>query len=160
MRIKITVLILFFSIIVNAHPLHFSVTNIDFKNKETSISIKVFKNDIVQHLQLNKQKASNSDYFKNKHVQGIVNNYVTDKFEIEINGKKYKLTMKNIKIDADNMIINYTIAFNEQANVVSITNKILLDCFHDQKNLVVAKYKKTERGIELNNNTWTKSIKF
>lgn len=158
MRIKITFLALILSVVGYAHPLHFSVTNIDFKENQVTLSIKVFAKDMIQHLTLDKVKAFETDFYKDPHRKEIVNGYVSDNFSIEINKKRYVIHLKNIKIEGENMHLNYSFKFSDKAKEMSISNTILGDCFHDQNNLVIINYNGKEQGIELNERAWKKNI--
>lgn len=158
MRIKITFLALILSVVTYAHPLHFSVTNIDFNNHQVNLSIKVFAKDMIQHLALDNTKAFETKFYENSHKKGIVNSYVSDNFSIEINKKRYVIHLKDIKVEGEDMYLNYAFEFNDKANKISIRNSILGDCFHDQNNLVIINYNGKQQGIELNEKSWEKDV--
>ncbi len=148
MRFRLVILFCLLALSGYSHPLHFSITNIDFSENKAEISIKLFADDMTNHLKLNSNNSQNK-----------IDTYIKANFKISLNNKQHKLTLKEIKSNTENIWVNYTIKIEEQPTSISIVSKLLADCFHDQNNLIIISNKGNEKGIQLNaRNNWESEI--
>ncbi|RLD57442.1 MAG: hypothetical protein DRJ01_13855 [Bacteroidetes bacterium] len=138
------------------HPLHFSVTNIDYnkKNKSFDISLKIFTNDLENAINKNYEKKINLKEDKNDETNTLINEYVKSNFSIIVDGKKMnkkEFVFKYVKSNENSTWIYYEYKKIKKIKTVSIKNSILMDIFNDQTNLIIFKYLDYQKGFELQN---------
>ena len=138
------------------HPLHFSVTNIDYnkENKSFDISLKIFTNDLENAINKNYEKKINLKEDKSDETNTLINKYIKSNFSIIIDGKKMdkkKFVFKDVKSNENSTWIYYEYIKIKKIKTVSIQNSILMDIFNDQTNLIVFKYLDYQKGFELQN---------
>ena len=139
------------------HPLHFSVTNIEYNKDKKSfdISLKIFTNDLENVI--NKkygEKLNLAKDDKNKNSDKLIKKYISNHFSIIIDGKKMnkkKFIFKDIKYNENSTWIYYEYKKVKKIKTVSIYNSILMDIFNDQTSLIIFKYLDHQEGFQLQN---------
>lgn len=146
--IKKTLYIVIFILITgicNAHPLHLSITNIDIVKNTVSISIKVFDDDFTTAINsilgsAYSQLPNNTDAIK------AINNYIDTNFTVKLNGKKVKLKFIDKKHGDFSIWLNYSGKTRKNITEITVSNKILLPWFTDQKNMIIINANGVESG--------------
>lgn len=153
---KLIISILF---ILNMHPIHITITNIEYNEKDNNYDLvfKVFSDDFETII--NKNYNAELNIFSNESInknKKIISRYFRNNFNISINEKSligsnfifykhksnHEATWFYFKLDApDNKINNIT-----------IINKLMNELFQDQKNLTFFKNKTNEEAVSFNNN--------
>jgi len=138
------------------HPVHVSVSNVDYseKNKSFEISIKIFVNDLEQiinskyNVKVNLGKAD-----ENRNSADLINQYITENYSIIINNKtklKNKLIFKEKKIIEDSIWLYYEYkGVKKNVKTLTIKNSILTDLYKDQNNLLIINYFDFQKGYNL-----------
>ena len=136
------------------HPVHVSITNMDYKPDQNKItlSFKVFRNDfqlLFVHLyQLNIDFDDEENYQK---YEGKINDYFTSHFKIMDNkDKPYYISYQGMKKDEDSMWFYYDVPINKKKDSFTIINTILFDLYFDQKNMFIFNYNNKEKGYMFN----------
>ncbi len=139
------------------HPLHFTVTNIEYNKDKKSfdISLKIFTNDIENVINKKYGKKLNlSKDDENKNSEKLINKYICDNFSIIIDDKKMnkkKFILKDIKYNENSTWVYYEYKKVKKIKTVSINNSILMDIFNDQTSLIIFKYLDYQQGFQLQN---------
>lgn len=115
------------------HPLHLSLTTVDIQNHIIKISIKVFANDIQT------AKAANDEV-----------TYIVSHFNLAVNGKPMNISFADSTSDYEAKWYNFTCTSNEDVKQIAIENKLLLNAFEDQTNLVIINNNNSTKGFSLN----------
>lgn len=141
------------------HPIHVTITNIDFNQKEKAfdISLKIFADDLESIIQKNNQVQLNlgkSNEMTNS--DDYISEYVRNNFSISINndkfaGKKLKFLKRDLREGAMWLYFRYTLS--KKINLLTINNNLLNDLYSDMTNLVIIKINQEEKGFTLNKNT-------
>ncbi len=150
--IKICLLIFIKSCIHFSHPVHVSVTNVDYcpDDLKMEISIKVFKKDmqlLFAHLD-----QVNIDFEKMEEVeknQERINSYFQNHFYID-NNDRCELIFKEVELDNEWIWFYYKIENIELKKEFEIANTILLDLYFDQKNMMIFSIEEIEKGYMFN----------
>lgn len=135
------------------HPLHMSVTSIehDFEKDEFIISMKLFKDDFQQVIKQNyKTVGSISDCILSTNDSIIIIDYINKHFSIKfdvINAVIF-LEIEEITCNNESIWIISRIKVDKNFKSIEITNTLMLDLYDDQKNLVIFKSGKVEKGYE------------
>jgi len=134
------------------HPVHVSVTNIEYNivEKKIEIATKVFSADLALAL---------NNYSKNKFPiertiterdKKWVERYLKSKIEIFINKKNVTKNLKISQMKTDDIYlwIYYEIQEKSEIQHVKIRNTLFLDLFSDQSNLVISSFNKKENAYK------------
>jgi len=143
------------------HPLHVSITNVDFNNetKKFQVASKIFINDIEEVIYKKYNLKINAINLKKEEEKQLLT-YINERLAILVNNKKQTLIYKQIKINDDAIWVYYEFKFVDKANNITIKNTILTDLFTDQANLVIINYKDIQKGVELRLNKEFETIEF
>lgn len=147
------------------HPLHVSVTNIEYKpeNESFIVSIKLFTDDFEQIIlkKYNEKLNLGSDN-ENSKTSELINNYVKEHLLIQVNNtknlvKNVYLVKKEMNVEA--VWLYYEIPFEEKISDIKIRNTLMTDLFTDQRNLVFLVCGNTEKAEMYNNTEIEKKFK-
>ena len=141
-------LLLFSSIVL--HPLHVSLSNIDYdKDKQTiDIAIKMFDDDIrpAIYKKYNISLPTNNEVeFVN--IDSLFNEYISDNFIVWFdNSKRQKLNYVKKEKKTDAIWFYFTVEVNDKMESITIKNTLLNDLYDDQKNLIMYKSGSNEKA--------------
>ncbi|MCX6257013.1 MAG: hypothetical protein NTW49_03810 [Bacteroidia bacterium] len=138
------------------HPLHLSVTNLDFNNESGTfiVAVKFFTMDLedVVLMQSNeKLNLGKQDELKNS--AELINTYFLKNFGIIFDNQSYRkaeLKYKEKKNVDDSTWLYYEFSRPAKSKSMTINTSLLFDLFPDQTNLVILKYLEKNDGAELN----------
>lgn len=137
----ITKLLISIILIGILHPVHISVTNIEFNEnkKYFEISIRLFTDDFQASLSHYSNQTIILQNSK-KYPQKIINNYIVENLKLKINGtwiNKDKYILQKIEQKDITIWLHYKIPFKEQINEISIQNTMIFNLYQDQKNMLI-----------------------
>ena len=159
------IIVIAFMLMGNAmHPVHVTVTNIDFNSKQKTfdISTKLFLDDFQSvilknsNVELNLGKTNvlvNADEY--------IKDYISDNIIITLNGNKLsskKLIFIRKEISDGALWLYFSYELSGKIKNIEIENKLLNDYYPDMTNLVILKYNELESGYTLNKNNTTFKI--
>lgn len=138
------------------HPVHVTVTNMDFNAKQRSfdISIKIFADDVEGAI----QKKQNVSLFlgksnENKEADKYLEEYIRNNFNLSINSDKFaerKLKMVRKEMSEGAAWLYFTYSISGKIKTLQVQNSLLNDYYPDMTNLVIIKVNETETGYSLN----------
>lgn len=147
------------------HPVHVSVTNIDVdvNNKKIDYSIKLFQDDLsalIYHyyavnLSFDKEKELTEKQYQ------LINNYISAAFDIKVNDKPLsELKFQKKELNEGGIWLYYSGTFTDnEVKSVTVTDKLLLDFYFDQNNMVIISINGKDDGYMFNRSTTEKTIK-
>jgi hypothetical protein len=145
------VLVVFFSLLVPLstyakHPLHLSVVNMTLEEDSLKInfSVRLFQEDIITLLGILNHEAMHKNQILDSTA---VSNYIKNAIRVDVDQQKTKAILKHEKSDEVEYWLFYEIKLNKIPNEITIHDKILLDIFLDQQNLVIFSFKNKEKGL-------------
>lgn len=155
--------LLFFLIVGRYHPVHVSMTNVEYIQEENVIrySLKMFKDDFKGIISKNYGHILNYEEKFNDKDKHYIKKYIDHNFNIQLNSKELVQTkFVNYKTNDESIWIYFNCDFEVDLKELYIKNSLLLDMFDDQKNLVIFKHGKSEKGYMLNNRNKNIEITF
>jgi len=131
-------LLFFLKINAFSHPVHYSITNIDYNTTKKSIfgSIKVFKDDIIIALIHNFEKFILEDT-TNLLQNQFLHKYLINNFQLYDDINYYELTIEKLFFDNSFLVIEFSIKLNNKPQKLCIYNNILFDIYLDQSNMLI-----------------------
>ncbi len=138
-----------------AHPVHVSVTNIEYEQERESfiISFKIYTDDF-ERIIFNKYgihlRLGNEDELKDQQI--YIDRYISESFQFVVNrNKRLNPEFEGKRMNEEAVWLYYRFGCKQKVRSVSITNSILMDLFNDQTNLVIFKSIDFEKGYRLTN---------
>lgn len=154
MKIKKPVLILFIIPLLSfqAHKYYLSLTQIEFRNEKQAvqITINVFIDDIEDALNNNNNidlRLNTKNEISNNDVYFI--NYLQEKLHLKIDKIPREFNYIGKEYDGDMVYFYLEIENVNEVNTIEIENKILINHFSEQKNLIKAKVGKKHKSLLL-----------
>lgn len=163
---KYQFLVLFCIIIFTSfsHPVHVSLTNIEFDEDKKSFDVifKLFTDDFQDII----AKKYNYDLNFNDSTlnhEKIISKYIFSYFSLTINthtkkAKKYRL--KKITSNNEAVWVHYQIKSDKNLKEIKFTSKILMDLYPDQTNLVFFSYKNKTEAFRFDSQVNQQAIRF
>jgi len=150
-------MVLFFTIWINfcsiflAHPVFFSMTNMDIDSQKGDIvlSIRIFTDDLetILHNRYNVDGWIGTPK-EHRDSRRLLSEYIHERFSVAVNkGKKLDLQTDSITIVEDSMWFYMKSAAQQTIRHVEIDNRLLTDFFSNQTNLVIISANQNETGL-------------
>ncbi|MEM7185251.1 MAG: DUF6702 family protein [Bacteroidota bacterium] len=151
-RIGLLVLLLPLVVSFGLHKFYVSITKIEYVAEEGSLQIinKLFIDDIEDVLQarysedvtLDPEKVSATD-------TDLLKTYVLQKLEVSVNGEPMELTYLGHEFENDEVKSYIEVTGVPEMESISVENKMLLELFEDQQNIIHVKRSKKRRSMIL-----------
>lgn len=142
--------LIFYSLIISAHPIHVSVCNVEIEEEKITVSIKLFSDDFQLALYHNYDKIIPVEELKLPDNKALVDRYVSKALQIVLNKKdSIRLKYSTAEMNEEAIWLYYS---EEIRNVkkLQISNSLLLDIYLDQTNLVIINYRGKQNGYRFN----------
>jgi hypothetical protein len=153
MMTKPIFLLIFLSILICSanHPIHLTVTNIDYVAREgkAEISMRIFRDDFgfaIGH-RYNAHINLLDDAFSAEE-QILIQRYIDDMFLIRQDGDTVLLHFLRIEPNNEALFLYYKADLDKQKKSLIFKNLLLMDLYADQKNLLIFGEHGKERGYE------------
>ena len=145
-------LLLFFSSKQSySHAVYVSVCNIYEKNNTTFFSMRMFKDDIFDALELRGYSEDLSEEEKENIIKYIKKNFI-----VSVEGENKNLVLDRFVFEGSDYTETANIVFTTEETFgdkkLSIKNTILFDVLEEQTNIVGVKIKNTKRTLTFNKN--------
>lgn len=143
------VILILWTALAEAHPLHLSITNITYENGKLKVSMKTFRDDWeVAYFHYHSQEIDFS-LEENRKIPWF-EGYLNERFYLSEHkgAETEKWNIDTIKIEDEAMQIEMSGVFREKPNSLYIYNALLTDIFPDQSNLVIFEFEERETGIK------------
>ena len=146
------------------HPIHVSVTEIEFDEKEKSLEImmRVFADDLEDTLRkhLNQPGLDIIAPSNGMTVDQMVSGYLSKHFKVSLDGKTQKILYLGNEREADTFIFYIEVTNVKKWKTIQIQNDILTEVFDDQSNLVHVTVRDEVKSLRLTRDTPTDKITF
>lgn len=143
-------IVLFFAPLL--HPVHVSVTSIEYveERKSFDVSFKLFWDDFEAIIASKYGVLLNlgkDDEKENKHI--YFTRYIEDSFSFQVNGVDLQPKYNMDTINEASIWLYYTYPGDEGNGKIEIQNRLMLDMFTDQTNLLMIKVHDIEKGYTM-----------
>ncbi|WP_025742718.1 DUF6702 family protein [Aquimarina pacifica] len=147
----------------NGHKFYVSVTEVEFNVKSSSIQVitRVFVDDIEDLL---KERYDQSIFLdKGKETKGVdayLSSYLNEKLVFVVNGKRESFVFIGKEYEDDLIIFYLEVEDVSSLETIEVTNKVLMDLFEEQQNIVHVKKEKKRKSLILEKERETGMLKF
>jgi len=139
------------------HPVHVSVTNLDLDpvRGKVELSVKIFADDF-QDLILHKYGVQLNIIEQEDPGDKIaaVNEYMQEALQLVFNGNETAdLQFVDAKLNEEAIWLFYRYEHHGKIRKVDIVNRVMLEKFNNQTNLMIVTYNEKQNGYRLDNKT-------
>lgn len=161
-------ILLFFIVIPSfgmqhAHPLHVSVTEINYDEKDRALEImtRVFIDDLETAFR-RKFNVPDLDILrpKGKTVDEMAREYMAQNLHVSLDGKRQTFNYLGHERDGDAFVFYIEVAKVKKWKVIEVRNSVLTEQFDDQSNLVHVTVHETVRSLRLHKDELSGKISF
>jgi hypothetical protein len=136
--------ILSLAILILLHPVHVSLTGIEYDsmNQVYSVFVKVWSDDLVADIKLG---STEGDQLTGDEKE-IFHKYLTDRILIIENGKQLKMTLLKSETDGIEHRFNLEAGGSRAVENVTVINRIMTRLYEDQANMLLFSFNGIEDG--------------
>jgi hypothetical protein len=138
--------------LVSLHPLHVTVTEIEFDEKEKRLEImmRVFADDLETAMRKQRNEPELDIITpKGTTVDQMMTEYLKSHFKILLEGKAQKVTYLGHEIEGEAFIFYIEVSNVKKVKTISVQNDTLMEIHNDQSNLVHVTAGGTVRSLRL-----------
>ena len=134
------------------HPIHISVTNMDYDMDKQlfEVSFRIFWDDFETIIWRNYDvnlKLTQQDERKDKEL--YFSKYIFDHFLIKADAKLLHGSFKKGEIKELSIWMDFSFSCPPDIKKLEIENRIMMDMFDDQTNLLIVRFKEVEKAYTL-----------
>ena len=152
------------TLLIGLHPIHVSVTEVDFDRKEQSLQImmRVFIQELETTLRstLNKPELDILQPGGGLTTDRLVTDYLNDHFKISLDGKQQKTKYLGHEQEGDAFIFYIEVSNVKTWKTILVENDIIMSTYSDQSNLVHVYVDDNVKSLRLTTNTPADKLTF
>lgn len=157
-------LLINFLLVWYLHPLHVSVTEIEYneKNKSLQIISRIFIDDLELSIR-SKLRNESLDLLEPKNgvtTDQLVSAYLKDHLKVRLDGKPAKINYLAHEVEDLALICYLEIESVKKIKTIEVTNDMIQEIHEDQSNLVHVTYKGPVKSLRLIRDKPTDVLKF
>ena len=134
------------------HPVHVSLTSIEYAQETDSLNVfvKIYFDDFLLDLKMDENSNSQEKFPADSlEAKEILAGYLNSKLVIEVNEKKLQGKLKSLKIVDNEVKLNLQYRLEGKPENIFVRNLIMTELYKDQVNLMIVKVKEFEEVIRL-----------
>jgi hypothetical protein len=152
------------SVVCLFHPIHVSVTEIEYDEKERELEIitRIFTDDFETAIRASR-KMPELDLLNPSAgltTDLLVKEYLMEHLSISLDGKAQRLNYLGFEDEGDALVCYVQVSPVKKWKTIMITNRVLLDIYDDQSNLVHVTLSGKVRSLRLMKNNPSGTITF
>lgn len=153
----------FLGLLAPAHPIHISVTEMEYDEKERELEIvmRIFSDDLETSI----RAARNDPGLDLLHPQSgttdeLAREYILNRFKVTLDGKVQKLNYLGFELDGDAMVFYIQAVQVKNWKSITVLNSVILETYDDQSNLVHVTLKGRTKSLRLMRNNPSGTLTF
>lgn len=144
---------LFYSFLLLLHPIHLSVSEINYSEKDKALQItsRIFLDDLELSIQnqLNKPGLDILQPGKDLKTEKLISDYVLQRLSVKLDGKLQKMNFIGFEREDPAVICYIEIENIKTFKTIEVKNEVIMETHHDQSNLVHVTYKGPIKSMRL-----------
>lgn len=143
---------LFFSIWILFHPVHVTLTSIDYipEMESFKVFVRMYFDDFLLDCKLNGSDIQNKDFPVDKSSSmDIMEKYLIDKIIIIVNDKQLSGKLHDMKLADNELSMNLEYSKVKKPKSIRVKNLIMTNLHSDQSNMTIVRVNEFEEGVKL-----------
>jgi len=145
--------ILFISIWFFFHPVHVTLTSIDYIPGMGSfkVFVRMYFDDFLIDCKLNGCDTHTKDFESEDNIssQNVMEKYLSEKIIIKADKKILSGKLTNMKLEDNEISVNLEYFNAMNPDTITVKNLIMTDLHNDQSNMLIMRINKFEEGVKL-----------
>ncbi|HBH84281.1 MAG: hypothetical protein A2X05_07815 [Bacteroidetes bacterium GWE2_41_25] len=153
---------LFFSLWFIFHPVHVTLTSIDYIADSNSLNVfvKMYFDDFLLDMNMLMNDTSGKDIStEDQKSRDIIENYLNSKLLLRVNKKLITGKLNDFVIVDNEVKLNFGYSEVRKPEIISVKNLIMTELYPDQSNLIIIKINEFEEGIKLTSDNTEQILK-
>jgi hypothetical protein len=154
--------ILFFSIWFLLHPVHVTLTSIDYVPEVDSfkVFVRMYFDDFLRDYKLGGKEIQDKE-FSTTDASFIdkIQKYIAEKVIIKVNEKQLYGKLQNMNLADNEISMNLEYGASKRPRTVSVKNLIMTGLYTDMSNMILVKINNFEEGVKLTSDMTEQSFK-
>ena len=152
--------ILTFSILFLFHPVHVSITSIDYIHdmRAFRVYIRMYYDDFLLDSKASAVQVNNFSGTASS-SKDLVNEYIREKILIKADENQLIPKLRDIKLKDNEINIYLDYPTGKKPGTVSVKNLIMTGLYEDQSNMVIFKVNEFEEGVKLSSDLTERTFK-
>ncbi len=144
---------LIYSFLLFLHPIHLSVSEINYNEKDKALQItsRIFLDDLELSIR-NQRKQPDLDLLEpgtGLTTEQLISEYVIKRFSVKLDGKVQKLNFLGFEREDPAVICYIEIENVKKFKTIEVKNEIIMETHDDQSNLIHVTYKGPVKSLRL-----------
>jgi hypothetical protein len=144
------------------HPVHVTLTSIDFvpDTGSYSVFIRMYFDDFLTDSRLNGNVLNSSDFSSGTSAsRDAMEKYLNAKLIIKVNDKLLSGKLRDMKVEDNEISMNLEFKGGKKPGTIIVKNLILTDLYGDMSNMVIVKVAEFEEGVKLTSDITEQTFK-
>jgi hypothetical protein len=153
---------LFFSIWFAFHPVHVTLTSIDYipETESFKVFVRMYFDDFVLDCKLNGDVIQKEGFSgRNSSSIEAVEKYLKDKVVIKVNDKQLSGKLHDMNMIDNEVSMNMEFINGKKPKTVTVKNLIMTGLYNDQSNMIIVKVDDFEEGVKLTSDLTEQTFK-
>lgn len=145
------------------HKFYVSVTQIDYNEKKDRIEIssRIFIDDLEKSLNHKyKTKLNLATNVENPEAKNYIIKYLKEMLNLKVNNESLDIVFLGLEYEDDVVILYLKSNFDKKITALNFKNKILLETYEEQQNIVHTNIQQQKKSFLLTKNEDIAQIKF
>ena len=134
------------------HPVHVTLTSIDYVPESDSLKVfvKLYFDDFLLDLRLSGVSEKADDFSSdNPGSSAVLEDYLNRKLVLKVNNEQHSGKLIKSEIADNEIKLNLNYKLKRVPSEISVRNLIMVELYKDMSNLVIVRVKDFEEGIKL-----------
>ncbi|MCE5345675.1 MAG: hypothetical protein LLG13_05195 [Bacteroidales bacterium] len=143
---------LLFSVWFLFHPVHVTITSIDYVPEISSfkVFVRIYFDDFLLDCKLHGGDIQNKDFtVSNSASMEVMERYLGEMVSITVNEKPLSGKLKNMLLTDNEISMNLEYVLVKKPETVTVRNLLLTGMYSDQSNMVIVRVNDFEEGVKL-----------
>ena len=153
---------LFFSILLSVHPVHVTLTSIDYIPEINSFNvfIRMYVDDFLLDCKLSGIDIQNKDFSGNNSLSDdVMEKYLNEKIVIKVNADRLTGKLKDMNVADNEVSMNLEYPTGKKPKTLTVKNLIMTDLHNDQSNMLIVRVNDFEEGIKMTSDLTEQTFK-
>jgi hypothetical protein len=143
---------LFFSIWFLFHPVHVTLTSIDYIPATDSfkVFVRLYFDDFLRDFKLNGGEIQEKDFSDtNSSYLDVMEKYIGEKIIIKVNEKQLSGKLQDMKLADNEISMSLEYSTGKKPKTITVKNLIMTGLYGDQSNMIIVRVNDFEEGVKL-----------
>jgi hypothetical protein len=153
---------LFFSIWFLFHPVHVTLTSIDYVPEADlfNVFVRFYFDDFLRDYKSIDQNFQDKDFSDtSSSSMGVMEKYIGEKIIIMVNEKQISGKLHDMKLTDNEISMNFEYKAGKRPKIVTVKNLLFTGLYNDMSNMIIVKINDFEEGVRLTSDLTEQTFK-